>query len=163
VKQIELMAGIIVAFLFVTPSSMQFSQFNAQSIPAASGIDLTIDFGNGTAVSYSGLSAANVYNLTIAIFDVDATWAGNRVYINAIDGVFRDDTHGWQYWVNGNYATIAANLYTLSDGDFVLWNRTVSGFQNQTELDLTAIGGGLLIAIGGLVFLALLYWRSRRR
>ena len=162
-KRIGLITGIIVAFLLVTPAGTQVIQFDAQSIPAANGINLTIDFGNGTVSNYTGLSATNVYNLTAAIFDVDAIWAGDRVYINAIEGVSRDETQGWQYWVNGNYATVAANLYTLNDGDFVLWNRTISGFQNQTEPDSTALVGGLLIAVGGLVFLALLYWRSIRR
>ena len=162
-KQFGLVAGIIVAFLLVTPAGTQVTQFDTQSIPSAVGISLTIDFGNGTVADYTGLSAANVYNLTTAIFDVDARWAGNRVYIDAIDGVSQDEIHGWQYWVNGDYATVAANLYTLDDGDFVLWNRTISGFQNQTEPDLTALFGGLLIAAGGLVFLALLYWRTRRR
>ncbi|MGY5871166.1 MAG: DUF4430 domain-containing protein [Candidatus Thorarchaeota archaeon] len=162
-KQIGLVTGVIVAFLLVTPGSTQVIQFDTQSIPAATGIDLTIDFGNGTVVNYTGLSATNVYNLTATIFDVDVIWAGDRVYINAIDGVAKNENHGWQYWVNGNYATVAANLYNLSDGDFVLWNRTISGFQNQTEPDSTALVGGLLIAAGGLVFLALLYWRSIRR
>ncbi len=162
-KRIGIITGIIVAFLLVTPAGTQVIQFDEQSIPAAIGIDLTIDFGNGTVTNYTGLSATNVYNLTTAIFDVDARWAGDRVYIDAIDGVSRDEIHGWQYWVNGNYATVAANLFTLDDGDFVLWNRTISGFQNQTEPDSSALIGGLLIAGGGLVFLALLYWRSIRR
>lgn len=162
-KQIGLVAGVIVAFLLITPTGTQAKQFDAHIIPAATGIDLTIDFGNGTVANYTGLSATNVYNLTTAIFNVDARWAGDRVYIDAIGGVHRDETQGWQYWVNGNYATVAANLYTLNDGDFVLWNRTISGFQNQTEPDSSALIGGLLIAGGGLVFLALLYWRSIRR
>jgi len=163
VKQIGLATSVIVAFLLVTPASTQVIQFDAQILPGAIEIDLTIDFGNGTVANYTGLSATNVYNLTTKIFDVDAIWAGDRVFINAIDGVSQDETHGWQYWVNGNYATVAANLYTLNDGDFVLWNRTISGFQNQTEPDSTALIGGLLIAAGGLVFLALLYWKSIRR
>jgi hypothetical protein len=163
VNQIGLVTGIIVAFLVVTPTNMQDIQFDTHSIPSATGIDLTIDFGNGTVANYTGLFATNVYNLTTSIFDVDARWAGNRVYIDAIDGIFQDETHGWQYWVNGNYATVAANLYALNDGDFVLWNRTISGFQNQTESDPSAFIGGVLIGVGGIVFLALLYWKSIRR
>lgn len=162
-REIGLITSMFVVLLLVTPMNTQAKQFDAQSIPAATGIELTIDFGNGTVLNYTGLSATNVYNLTTMIFDVDVRWAGNRVYIDAIDGVFRDEIHGWQYWVNGNYATVAANLYTLNDGDFVIWNRTISGFQGQTEPDSTALIGGLLIAAGGLAFLALLYWKSIRR
>jgi hypothetical protein len=148
----------------VTQYNTQAIEFNAQSIPAATGIDLTIDFGNGTVTNHTDLSAINVYNLTVSLFEVDASWAGDRVYINAIDGVSGDATHGWQYWVNGNYATVAANQYALNDGDFVLWNRTVSGFNdNPTEPDQTAILGGILIAVSGVVFLALLYRRTLRR
>jgi hypothetical protein len=163
VKRIGLVACVLVILLLSTPSNAHVTQSNSQNILASTGISLTIDFGNGTVSSYSGLSATNVYNLTLSIFDVDARWAGNRVYINAIDGVFQDETHGWQYWVNGDYATVAANLYILNDGDFVLWNRTISGFQNQTEPDWTALFGGILIAVCGFVFLAFLYWRSIRR
>ena len=43
-KQIGLVTGVIVAFLLVTPGSTQVIQFDTQSIPAATGIDLTIDF-----------------------------------------------------------------------------------------------------------------------
>jgi len=53
VKQIGLVTGVIVAFLLVTPGSTQVIQFDTQSIPAATGIDLTIDFGNGTVVNLS--------------------------------------------------------------------------------------------------------------
>ena len=161
--QTEVIACMIVALLFIAPSSVLSSQLEAQFVPAATGIDLVIDFGNGTVADFTGLTAMNVYNLTIAIFDVDARWAGNRVYIDAIDGVYRDEIHGWQYWVNGNYASVAANLYILHDGDSVLWNRTASANQNPTEPDITAIVGGVLLAIGSLAFLALLYWRTRRR
>ncbi|MGY5859308.1 MAG: DUF4430 domain-containing protein [Candidatus Thorarchaeota archaeon] len=163
-KQIELVTGLLVVFLLVTPASTQSMEIILQSMPGALEVSLTIDFGNGTVANYTGLSAPNVYNLTTMLFDVDARWAGDRVYIDAIDGVFRDEIHGWQYWVNGNYSTIAANQYILKDGDFVLWNRTVSGFQNDpAQPDQTTLVGGLLIAGGGLVFLALLYRRSIRR
>lgn len=159
----EIITGLIVSLLIIaTPFGLP-SQIEAQSIPAASGIDLIIDFGNGTVTSDSELSAPDVYNLTVSLFEVDEVWAGDRVFINAIDGVQQDENHGWQYWVNGNYASIAANLYILQDGDSVLWNRTVSGFQGPTEPDLTLIVGGVLLSFGGIAFLALLYWRTRRR
>ena len=161
--QIGLVASMIVVLLCCTPSCTQASQFDSQNILAAMDIDLTIDFGNGTVINYSGLSAPDVYNLTTMVLEVDAVWAGNRVFINAIDGVYHDENHGWQYWVNGNYATIAANLFVLEDGDSVLWNRTLSGFQTTTETDQTSLAGVILLAIGGITFLALIYWRTLRR
>ena len=161
--RIEVIVGMITVLLMIVHSPVQASQFDAQFIPAATGIDLTIDFGNGTIASHSGLTASDVYNLTILLYEVDTTWAGNRAYINAIDGVHRDENHGWQYWVNGNYASVASNLYILQDGDYVLWNLTISGFQEPTEPDLTLIVGGALLALGGFVFLAILYRRTIRR
>lgn len=161
--RIEVFAAVIVALVMVAPSSVQHSQFDTQFVPAATGIDLIIDFGNGTVTSHSGLIATDVYNLTVSLFEVDTTWAGDRAYINAIDGVHRNENHGWQYWVNGNYASIASNLYILHDGDSVLWNRTISGYQEPTEPDMTIVVGAVLLAFGGIAFLALLYRRTIRR
>jgi len=162
-KRVGLITGMMVVFLLTTPSIVQASQLDTHNVLAATSIDLVIDFGNGTVVSYSGLTATTVYNLTTMLFEVEAQWTGDRAFISAIAGVFQDESHGWQYWVNGNYAPVASNLYNLHDGDSVLWNRTISGFHSTTEPDLTLIAGGLILAIGGIVFLALLYWRTMRR
>ena len=159
----EMITGIFLVWLLIIPINVQGMQVEDQYRPAATGVALTVDFGNGTIVNFTGLSASNVYNLTIMVFNVDARWAGNLVYINAIDGVYRDQVHGWQYWVNGNYATVAANLYTLHDGDFVLWNLTTSQYQGATEPDYTSLVGGALLGITGIIFLALLYRRTIRR
>ncbi len=149
--------------LLFTPSNAQGSQPDTQNTLAATGINLVIDFGNGTVVSFSGLNATTVYNLTTMLFDVDEQWAGDRVFINAIDGVYQDQSHGWQYWVNENYASVASNLYNLHDGDSVLWNRTISGFQSTTEPDMTLVVGGVLLVTGGIVFLAILHRKTLRR
>jgi hypothetical protein len=156
-------ACVVVALFLATSLAMQTFQVDASHIPAATGISLVIDFGNGTIIDYTELDATDVYNLTIGLFEVDAVWAGNRVYINAIDGVYRDETRGWQYWVNGNYATGPANLYNLQEGDSVLWNLTISSFQTPTEPDYSLVIGGILLTVGGLAFLVILYWRSNRR
>jgi hypothetical protein len=163
VNRIEMITGLFLVWLLIIPINVQGIQVENQYRPAATGISLTVDFGNGTIVNFTGLSAPNVYNLTIMIFDVDASWAGNLVYINAIDGVYRDQVHGWQYWVNGNYATVAANLYILQDGDSVLWNLTTSQYQSVTEPDYTSLVGGAILGIAGVIFLALLYRRTKRR
>lgn len=162
-ERVGLISCMIVVLILVTPSNIQASQLDTQNTLAATGINLVIDFGNGTVVSFSGLTGTTVYNLTVMLFEVGAQWTGDRVFINAIDGVSQDESHGWQYWVNGNYASMASNLYTLYDGDSVLWNRTMSGFHSTTEPDMTLIAGGILLVTGGVVFLALLHWRTKRR
>ncbi len=162
-ERVGLITGTIVVLLLFTPSNAQGSQPDTQNTLAATGINLVIDFGNGTVVSFSGLNATTVYNLTTMLFDVDEQWAGDRVFINAIDGVYQDQSHGWQYWVNENYASVASNLYNLHDGDSVLWNRTISGFQSTTEPDMTLVVGGVLLVTGGIVFLAILHRKTLRR
>ncbi len=162
-ERVGLITCMIVMLILVTPSNIQASQLDIQNSLAATGINLVIDFGNGTVASFSGLTGTTVYNLTIMLFEVDAQWAGDRVFINAIDGVYQDESHGWQYWVNENYASVASNLYNLYDGDSVLWNRTTSGFHSTTEPDMTLIAGGILLVTGGVVFLALLHKRTMRR
>jgi len=161
-ERVGLITGMIVVLLLVTPSNTQASRLDTQNALAATGINLVIDFGNGTVTSFSGLTATTVYNLTTMLFDVDAQWAGDRVFINAIDGVYQDESHGWQYWVNENYASVASNLYNLLDGDSVLWNRTMSGFHSTPEPDMTLIAGGILLVTGGIVFIAILHRRTKR-
>ena len=162
-ERVGMITCMIVVLILVTPSNIQASQLDSQNTLAATGLNLVIDFGNGTVVSFSGLTATTVYNLTSMMFEVDTQWVGDRVFINAINGVSQDESHGWQYWVNGNYASVASNLYNLHDGDSVLWNITISGFQSTTEPDLTLITGGILLVTGGIVFLAILHRRTMRR
>lgn len=162
-ERVGLITGMIVVLLLATPSNAQASQLDTQNALAATGINLVIDFGNGTVASFSGLTGTTVYNLTVMLFEVDAQWTGDRVFITSIDGVSQDESHGWQYWVNENYATVASNLYSLHDGDSVLWNRTISGFSSTPEPDMTLIAGGVLLVTGGIVFLALLHRRTMRR
>ncbi len=162
-SRIEMITGLLLVCLLIIPINVQGMQNKNQYQPAATGITLSVDFGNGTIINHTGLSAPNVYNLTTMIFDVDVSWAGNFVYINAIDGVYRDEVHGWQYWVNGEYATVASNLYTLQDGDVVLWNLTTSQFHGPEEPDYTSFVGGVILGITGIIFLALLYRRTIRR
>jgi hypothetical protein len=162
-ERVGMITCMIVVLILVTPSNIQASQLDNQNTLAATGINLVIDFGNGTVASFSGLTATTVYNLTVMLFEVDAQWTGDHVFINAIDGVYQDESHGWQYWVNENYASVAANLYNLHDGDSVLWNRTISGFHSTTEPDMTLIVGGVFLVTGGIVFLAILHRRTMRR
>jgi len=157
------MVGLFLVCILIIPFNVQGWNVESQYQPAATDVALSVDFGNGTVIHHSGLNASNVFNLTTKFFDVDVTWAGNLVYINAIDGIYRDDIHGWQYWVNGEYATVAANLYTLQDGDVVLWNLTSSQFQGSEEPDYTSLVGGTLLGIAGIIFLALLYRKTIRR
>ncbi len=162
-KRFEQVACIIVIILTMTPVTTQTVREGTSFTPSASFTSLTIDFGNGTVQTHNRLEASNVYNLTIEYYEVDAVWSGNLVFINAIDGVYGDENQGWQYWVNDNYATVSANQYILHDGDSVLWNLTTSNYQTADEPDYSLIVGSVFLTVGGLVFLFVLYFRSKRR
>ena len=158
---IVLVAAVILAALPLAPAL----QTRYPASLSALGITLRIDFGNGTTVTFNGLNGTTVLNVTDSVVDVETNWAGELAYVVSIDGVSQDQNHWWQYWVNGNYATVAANWYSLQDGDSVLWNRTVFGSQNttSTDIDSTLIAGGILLGAGGLGFMLLLYIRTSRR
>jgi len=53
------------------------------------------------------------------------TYGDLGVLINAMNGYengFGDQW--WQYWVNNQYAEVAADKYPVSDGDVILWKFT---------------------------------------
>lgn len=156
-----LVMAIILAALPISPAQ----QMDQPASLSASDITLRIDFGNGTTVTFNGLNGTTVLNVTDSVAEIEAYWAGDLAYVVSIDGVSQDQNHWWQYWVNGDYATVAANWYSLQDGDSVLWNRTVFSSQNTTptDIDSTLIAGGILLGAGGLGFMLLLYARTSRR
>ena len=160
-RAIVLVMAIILAALPLAPAL----QTKLPASLPASDITLNIDFGNGTTVTFNGLNGTTALNVTESVVKVETNWAGDLAYVVSIDGVSQDQNHWWQYWVNGNYASVAANWYSLQDGDSVLWNRTVFGSQNttSTDIDSTLIAGGILLGAGGLGFMLLLYIRMSRR
>lgn len=158
---IVLVMTIILAALPLAPAL----QTRLPASLSALNVTLRIDFGNGTTVTFNGLNGTTVLNVTDSVVDVETNWAGDLAYVVSIAGISQDQTHWWQYWVNGKYATVAANWYSLKDGDSVLWNRTVFSSQNttSTDIDSSLVAGGILLGAGGLGFMLLLYVRMSRR
>ena len=155
---------VIAIILAAIPLAPALQMRHPASLPA-SDITLSIDFGNGTTVTFNELSGTTALNVTESVVKIETNWAGDLAYVVSIDGVSQDQNHWWQYWVNGNYAAVAANWYSLQNGDSVLWNRTVFGSQNttSTDIDSTLIAGGFLLGAGGLGFMLLLYVRMSKR
>jgi len=56
-------------------------------------------------------------------FSLDATsYTGIGMFVKGIDGVENgDDGRYWQYWVNGEFAMVAADTYPLHGGEVILW------------------------------------------
>lgn len=52
------------------------------------------------------------------------------ILIESINGYENGaDKNYWQYWVNNQYAQVAANSYQLSAGDVILWKFTSSRYE----------------------------------
>lgn len=157
------LAAIAVVLFSLLPSTVGI--VCADSVPSATGIDLTIDFENGTILNFSGLNGTNVLNITASVIDVESQWSGNLAFVTAIGGVSQDESHWWQYWVNGEYASLAVNWYNLEDGDLIEWKRSSSrytGTESQ-DFDYSLVIGGIVLFSGGIVFLLLMYYRTSRR
>ncbi len=136
---------------------------------AAFGIGVVIDYGNGTVRSYDNVTADNVLSATMTVADVEVAWYGNLAFVTAIDGVANDGDRDlwWQYWVNGDYASVAANKYSLNDSDTIEWVRgpsqqgtqpTGTGSSPDPMLLWYAIG---TVAAGGIVLAG--YYLNRRK
>jgi len=110
------------------------------SVPATSSqereeikVDITIDYGNGDVQSFSEevirngdtvLALLSVLERRYGIITERRNFPGMGVFIEAIHGVHNSNSFYWQYWVNGEYAKVAAGQYILKDGDKILWKRT---------------------------------------
>jgi hypothetical protein len=92
-------------------------------------VTLTIDYGNGDTQMFSeqplqnGQSVLDLFEQSKVVLE-KRYFPGVGAFIEAINGVHNSNTYYWQYWVNGKYATVAAELYKLQNGDKVLWKRT---------------------------------------
>ena len=130
-------------------------------VVAAEGITLTIDFGNGTTVDYYNLNGSTVLDVTSSVLDVEVQWYGPLAYIRGIEGLVGAGAEGWEYWVNGEFASIAVNLYTLEDNDSLLWRYTSP--ESQSQYDPTFIPGVIFVSFSGLGFIAIVYVNTSRR
>ncbi len=130
-------------------------------ITLAEGITLTIDFGNGTTLEFHNLDGSTVLDVTSSVLNVEVQWYGTLAYIRGIEGLAGSGVEGWQYWVNGEFASIAVNLYSLEDGDSLLWRYT--SHEPQSEYDPTFIPGVIFVSLMGIGFITLVYVQTSRR
>ncbi len=113
--------------------------FRPQVPTLTAGISLSMRIeGAGWTITYSN---NDTRNNTAFLFLLEAArtlhfglqWTNwsppySAVYIDAINGSREGDGgRSWVFWVNGVYATAAADLTVLHDGDFVLWTFEVAG------------------------------------
>lgn len=139
-KQTSKFFGILFG-VFVMGVLLGVFLVDTQYVPAAQdslprgdiAVDVTIDYGNGDIQSFSdevlqeGDSVLNVFSVLESRHGVSTerrNFPGMGVFIEAIHGVHNANNFYWQYWVNNEYARVAAGQYVLHDGDQVLWKRT---------------------------------------
>ncbi len=156
---------MVVAIILVCALAMPMKVSSSSIVPSATGISLRIDFDNGTTLDYSGLNGTTVLNVTGTVADLEIQWTGNLAYVKAINGVGQDQHHWWQYWVNGEYGSVAANWYELTDGDSIEWKRTSSAYSNSetNDFDYSLIIGAIIISIGAIGFLVVLHMRTLKK
>jgi len=96
-------------------------------------VDLVIDYGNGDIQSLPQekiMQGDSVYDVLEMLEEEKGigietrNFPGLGKFIEAIHGVHSTNNFYWQYWVNDEYAKVAAELYILDDGDRILWKRT---------------------------------------
>ena len=137
------------------------AQSGSEVIVAAEEITLTVDFGNGTTLEFSNLNGSNVLDVTSEVLNVQVQWYGPLAYIRGIEGVVGQGEYGWQYWVNGEFASAAVNLYSLDNGDAVSW--VYSSPAPATQEDPTFIPGMILITASGFGFIVIVFIQTTRR
>jgi hypothetical protein len=151
---------LIALFLVIQPIGVA-GENDTSSVIIAEGISVSVDFGNGTTLEFNELSGSTVLEVTTAVLNVHVQWYGPLAYIRGIEGIVGADENGWQYWVNGEFASIAVNLYSLADNDSVEW--IYSGPVSQSQEDPTLIPGTLTVSISGIGFLAIVFIQTKRR
>mgnify|MGYP001320255620 CR=1 FL=1 len=83
--------------------------------------------GSSSRVSLSqGASAYDALLATGASVSPKA-YPGGGTWVMAINGLGQDDSHGWTYSVNGSMPNVMSDLYTVHDGDTVVWTYVTVG------------------------------------
>lgn len=120
----------LILFASCRISSYDQAASSSSSVPAASNIELVIDYGNSTQRVLANLSGSTVFDILNETAHVTYTTHAFGSFIQSINGVENNaggNGYYWQYWVNDLLAPVAADFYVLSDGDGILWKYCAPG------------------------------------
>ena len=156
--------------LFIQPSgALSYGTgMNSSFSPAADEISITIDFGNQTTKNLSNLTGTNVLEITQMVADVEFYYdAWGFAFVTEIDGLANNQQKDnyWQYWVNGEYASTAANTYLVQSGDTIVWRYLAAQVNPPKSYvdDPSTIIGLIGVSCFVVMFLGLLYRRSTKK
>lgn len=91
-------------------------------VAASVTIDASLADAGSRTVEVGLESGATAYDALVATgADVRASDTSYGIYVQAVDGVADDSSHGWVYSVNGEEPSVSASDYEVSDGDAVCW------------------------------------------
>jgi hypothetical protein len=92
-------------------------------------VQLILDFGDDIVESYNVKSSnATVYSILIQASVENNFSLGSKYYkqyqshyVHSIKSVEEMSTKFWQYYINGQYGSVGADLQTVKDGDLIEW------------------------------------------
>ncbi|MBY0311292.1 MAG: DUF4430 domain-containing protein [Phycisphaerales bacterium] len=119
----------------VTPSSSPAPPTTvATAEPAITGVQLTIDFGDGSQLRFPnlphspGMSVVDAMNLTKGLkrpLTFESKGTGDMMLITSIGDLANEgggtSARNWQYRINDKPGTVSAAIAKLNPGDRVLW------------------------------------------
>jgi hypothetical protein len=160
---------IMVAVLSLTVPMTVRKETEGIRIADADNLSLILDFGNGTLSSYEELQGSTVLNVTEEVVDIEYEWYGNMAFVTSIASVANDPELGlwWQYWVNGDIGSVAANHYSVDHGDTIEWRfgpaeTTATTTTTPGEIDRSLLFGLPLVGLAAVVFLIVLRLSVRK-
>jgi len=124
-KKKFVLIGIIATTLFSVLLIINFSLYTTpDKLETVENITLVVDYNNSTiktqenfTLSGGKTTAFDALNHWCEIQYDDFGWG---VIVRAIDG----QSGNWLYFINGNAPGVGSNVFVLSDGDLVEWQRS---------------------------------------
>jgi len=94
-------------------------------------LDIGIDYENFTRVWHNrteAFSGETLLNVTMRIANVNLTTTAYGTEINTINGVTKQGSHGWFYWIwnstsnTWGYVWTGADKYIIIDNEIFMWH-----------------------------------------
>ncbi len=94
--------------------------------------DLSVDYGSGKTISYEGIEINDgdtAYSILVKKMNETGSPVQTKSYdfglmVESINNITASPTYFWSYAVNKAAGSVAADKYTLKDGDKVEWKFT---------------------------------------